>query len=260
MKEKKDEDPKHLPNHSPMLFGKLACWIRHVRHIYWLIGIAAGLIMLLMFLPDSIWIAFWSSLRHHVGLAVMLLLLALLSLSLIWTEGQRIDAYLFCFLNACGKSNRPRWMDNIMLGFTQLGNGAFTVILALVFFLKKNWMFAYELILSTFLLWFVVEFIKVFINRSRPFKKLSGARVVGRAEKGRSFPSGHTSQSFYLATLMVQYFGTGLYIGMLLYFLAFLVGITRIYVGAHYPRDVMAGAVLGTIWGLIGVIANQYIF
>jgi PAP2 superfamily len=31
-----------------------------------------------------------------------------------------------------------------------------------------------------------------------------------------------------------------------------VVGITRIYVGAHYPRDVLAGAILGSAWGLLG--------
>jgi membrane-associated phospholipid phosphatase len=44
----------------------------------------------------------------------------------------------------------------------------------------------------------------------------------------------------------------------LLYTIAFLVGITRMYIGAHYPRDVLAGAILGSIWGLLGVILNPF--
>jgi membrane-associated phospholipid phosphatase len=39
-----------------------------------------------------------------------------------------------------------------------------------------------------------------------------------------------------------------------------IIGITRIYVGMHYPRDVIAGAILGVSWGLLGAIVNAYIF
>jgi len=45
----------------------------------------------------------------------------------------------------------------------------------------------------------------------------------------------------------------------LLYTIALLVGITRMYVGAHYPRDVLAGAILGIVWGLLGVLVNGYV-
>jgi membrane-associated phospholipid phosphatase len=38
-----------------------------------------------------------------------------------------------------------------------------------------------------------------------------------------------------------------------------LVGITRMYVGAHYPRDVLAGAILGSAWGLLGVLVDGYV-
>ena len=41
-----------------------------------------------------------------------------------------------------------------------------------------------------------------------------------------------------------------------LYLLAVMVGITRVYVGAHYPRDVLAGALLGVLWGLLGGVID----
>jgi membrane-associated phospholipid phosphatase len=46
---------------------------------------------------------------------------------------------------------------------------------------------------------------------------------------------------------------------VILYALALLVGITRMYVGAHYPRDVLAGAILGSAWGLLGALINGYV-
>ena len=46
---------------------------------------------------------------------------------------------------------------------------------------------------------------------------------------------------------------------LLLYTIALLVGVTRMYVGAHYPRDVLAGAILGSAWGMLGMIIAGYV-
>jgi len=101
-----------------------------------------------------------------------------------------------------------------------------------------------------------VELVKFVVHRSRPFIHLTQARIVGYRARGRSFPSGHTSQAFFMAMLVVQYFHLSVWAAILLFSLALLVGITRMYVGAHYPRDVIAGAILGSAWGLLGVFIN----
>jgi membrane-associated phospholipid phosphatase len=118
---------------------------------------------------------------------------------------------------------------------------------------------AYELVLGTLTLWLVVELIKALAHRRRPFLRLEKSRVVGRRPIGRSFPSGHTSQAFFLATVLAQHFGRGAFALLLLYALALGIGLTRMYVGAHYPRDVLAGAILGTAWGLLGAILDSYV-
>ena len=146
-----------------------------------------------------------------------------------------------------------------MLGFTQVGNGLTTLAFALILFLTSERFLAYELILGTLTLWLAVVLVKALAHRSRPFIRLTQARIVGNRARGRSFPSGHTSQSFFIATLMIQHFHASLWIAILLYSIALLVGITRMYVGAHYPRDVLAGAILGSAWGLLGVIVDGYV-
>ncbi len=45
-----------------------------------------------------------------------------------------------------------------------------------------------------------------------------------------------------------------------LYTFALLIGFTRIYVGAHYPRDVLGGVVLGSIWGVLATLINPHLF
>ncbi len=128
----------------------------------------------------------------------------------------------------------------------------------MILYFAGDRLLAYELILGTLTLWLVVELVKLLVRRRRPFIRLSQARIVGRRAGGRSFPSGHTSQAFFMATLVAGYFHAGVWAVCLLYASALLVGITRLYVGAHYPRDMLAGAILGSAWGLLGGIIGGY--
>ena len=59
-------------------------------------------------------------------------------------------------------------------------------------------------------------------------------------------------------TLLSHYFMLGIGGTVALYAVALLVGITRIYVGAHYTRDVIGGAVLGSVWGVLAVLVDPY--
>ena len=181
---------------------------------------------------------------------------SLLALSLLWSAGQRMDAWAFLFFNLRG--GHPLWLDKLMGGFTQIGNGMVIAALALILFLAGDHLLAYGLILGALTLWLVVELVKLLVRRRRPFIRLTQARIVGRRAIGRSFPSGHTSQAFFMATLLAGYFHAGVWAVCLLYALALMVGVTRMYVGAHYPRDVLAGAILGSAWGLLAGIVYGY--
>ncbi len=232
--------------------------VRRIRPVYWLppIGIAIALFSYLV--PVTFWLRFLSLLRARTLLVGMVLLFSLIAVSLVWATGQKIDAYLFHFFNMHG--SRPRWLDRAMQMITEFGNGIVTMGIALALFFFVNHQLSYEFIFGTLVLWLIVELIKVLVRRSRPFTKLSGVRVVGSRARGKSFPSGHTSQAFYMATIFVQYFQVHSATLVLFYTAALLVGITRMYLGMHYPRDVLAGAILGTCWGLIGVTLHYPFF
>jgi membrane-associated phospholipid phosphatase len=96
------------------------------------------------------------------------------------------------------------------------------------------------------------------MNRARPNLVHVQARIIGWRAPGRSFPSGHTSQAFFLMTLLSFQFQVPVAVKVLLYGVAVLVGITRMYVGAHFPRDVVAGAILGTAWGTFLILIDPY--
>jgi membrane-associated phospholipid phosphatase len=148
----------------------------------------------------------------------------------------------------------------MMLAFTQIGSGLGALAIGLILFFASDRLVTYEFILGSITLWLLVELVKALVRRSRPSSRVTQARIVGLRAIGRSFPSGYTSQAFFTATLLAPYFHAGGWIAFLLYAIALLVGITRMYVGAHYPRDVLAGVLLSSAWGLLGALVNGYVW
>lgn len=228
-----------------------------IHPLTWLVLLSASLVAFILWMPASARLMIWQGLIDSRIVSGMLLVFGLVAISLVWSVGQRLDVWVFLFFNLRGK--RPEWLDRIMLVFTQLGSGTLALLIGAVAFLLGKRLAAYQIILGTLTLWIVVELLKAMVRRSRPIKRVTQARIVGVMESGRSFPSGHTTQAFFLATVIASFNATPWLI-FLLYALALVVGVTRMYVGAHYPRDVLAGAILGSIWGLIGLLVSSSVW
>lgn len=94
----------------------------------------------------------------------------------------------------------------------------------------------------------ITQGLKYIINRKRPSEKYPDFIPVVY-EKTPSFPSGHTSGAFANATSLSLAFRKW-YVVIPAYSWATLMGYSRMYLGVHYPSDVLAGAVLGssTAW------------
>jgi undecaprenyl-diphosphatase len=95
---------------------------------------------------------------------------------------------------------------------------------------------------TTFIL---VQFIKVVIAYPRPFAVLPQTVLLIPDQAGYSFPSMHTALTVAAAMSIFVHHRR---LGLLLLLLALLVGISRIYVGVHYPIDVVVGGLIG--WGI----------
>lgn len=94
-----------------------------------------------------------------------------------------------------------------------------------------------------------VEFpIKRFFRRRRPFISLVQAIVIGKKPGQYSFPSGHSAAAFGGAWLLSRHFPR---LTPLLYAIASLVGFSRVYLGVHYPGDVLSGATSGVVFSAI---------
>ena len=99
--------------------------------------------------------------------------------------------------------------------------------------------------------------IKKNIRRPRPFRKISGINCLIAPPDEFSFPSGHTGAAFLMAFLIGAAFPI-LAIPALTW--ASLVGFSRVYLGVHYPTDVLAGMVLGLTSAQFGLWMIHFIF
>jgi len=99
-----------------------------------------------------------------------------------------------------------------------------------------------EILLNVVSTWVVVKIIKVIVALPRPFEVLESIKVLAPIKGGTSFPSGHAGLTMALATAVYFYYPR---LGKLLFVFAFIVALSRIFVGVHYPLDVAVGLMLG---------------
>ncbi len=86
--------------------------------------------------------------------------------------------------------------------------------------------------------------LKNLIARTRPYEVIDGLTSLVGIQSDFSFPSGHTGTSFAVAVLL--WLALPRKYGIPAMILAVFIGISRLYVGVHYPSDVLGGAVIGT--------------
>ena len=89
----------------------------------------------------------------------------------------------------------------------------------------------------------IYRILKNSIRRVRPFNAHDEVENMVYPLDEFSFPSGHTSAAFVVATI-IAYFTP--FLALPLYIFAFLVGMARIYLGVHYPSDIIGGIFFGS--------------
>ena len=99
---------------------------------------------------------------------------------------------------------------------------------------------------------FLYHFLKHSLKRNRPFNQIDDVHFRVRPPDEFSFPSGHTASVFLTMTVLSSFFPVpAVQIGTFIW--AAMVGVARVYLGVHYPSDILAGALLGIFTARIGM-------
>jgi undecaprenyl-diphosphatase len=134
---------------------------------------------------------------------------------------------------------------------THIGGAVFTIMTTLLLLIllseQAKWA-AIASALSLTLSHLPVHFIKKMYPRKRPYMTLDSIRIPANPLQDHSFPSGHTTAIFSVITPFVLFLPE---LSIVLIPVGLCVGISRIYLGLHYPSDVIAGGILGSSVGTV---------
>ena len=157
---------------------------------------------------------------------------------------KKVDIMLLQFIN---KKPRCKFLDKVMPYITFLGSATFCMMFVVITVMSKNKGIKNLGILASLSVITsggITHFLKRIKNRIRPYIKFPTLNIKKVGVDDYSFPSGHTTAAFSIGVSVALSF-TGLAIVSLA--IASLVGFSRVYLGVHYPTDVGAGVVVGSL-------------
>lgn len=158
---------------------------------------------------------------------------------------------------------RADWLTGFMKAVTSLGNmGWFFIALGIALLIYPKTRKYGGLVLAALLLDFIILNLgmKNLVHRVRPYDQFSDIILLVPKEHDFSFPSGHSGASFASACVLCMTLPKEKKKwGYLLLALAFVIAWSRLYVGVHFPTDVLAGMAIGFLCALaVAVLYRKY--
>lgn len=183
-----------------------------------------------------------------------------IGIGLLLVGGLAVDRWPFGFDRAIIVGLRqwggPAWLPHAAADVTALGGGTVLtmVVIAAAGFLivERHWLAALSVVLASASGGWAVDLVKTHVGRARPDLVPHLVPV-----SSMSFPSGHAASSAVvyitiaaLAAQVTAHRETRRYVIALAVLLVGAIGCSRVYLGVHWPSDVLAGWSFGTLWAL----------
>lgn len=152
------------------------------------------------------------------------------------------------------------WLNPIMKFITSLGDEGILPIAMIILFLlfKKTRKVGITAGVSLALEAILINLtIKKLVGRTRPYVVNEAIEYITKRPSDNSFPSGHTGCVFAVASVL--FFMMPKKVGIPAMVIASLVGISRLYVGVHYPTDIIGGFIIGMFTGFIAKLIVERI-
>ena len=169
-----------------------------------------------------------------------------------------IDAYILLFIQ---EVVRTPFLTAVIKVITMLGDSAiFWIVISLILLTIPKTRKAGSAGLLALLVSLIVNniILKNLIGRIRPYDMIEGLIPLIEKPRDFSFPSGHTGSSFAAAWVLFRRLRG--WKGVLALILAGLIGLSRLYLGVHYPTDVLFGVISGIGCGHVAELIVKKIF
>ncbi|MDD9266453.1 phosphatase PAP2 family protein [Paenibacillus sp. GCM10023248] len=161
---------------------------------------------------------------------------------------QHHETRMFHFVN---QRIQHFFLDHFFSRITHLGGATATIVISLCFALFGQGVMrtaGIQALIALTLSHIPVAVIKKKYPRLRPYLVLPQTITYKNPLTDHSFPSGHTTAIF---SIIIPFIAAMPVLGAILLPLAFIVGLSRIYLGLHYPSDCIVGCFIGTAAALL---------
>lgn len=187
-----------------------------------------------------------------VGINLFIELTDTLKTKVLVTYDKQITEFIISYRNP-GLTNYFEFMTNVgdLYGYII----ALGICAVVFFFVFKNWKFVFQIILVLLLASVSNVFLKKFVNRARPsIEHLVSVQTL-------SYPSGHAMSAMAFYGFLIYLIYTfpihrliKIFTIIILVILILSIGISRIYLGVHFPSDIAGGYIAGFIWVVLCIL------